>query len=114
MPPVLPPNSTAQAQQKRSNEESLGHRDSLLEPSTSSATNLSETLLDGQPRALFSTSKIILDGKEAFNSGKRTNANELSYEVNVDGVNELKLIVDDAGNGKNSDWGQWLSPQLSR
>lgn len=57
---------------------------------------------------------ILADGKELFNSGEVTDSRERSYNVNLQDVQELKLIVNDAGNGKNSDWGQWLSPKLYR
>ena len=54
------------------------------------------------------------DGKELYNSGIIKDSRERKYKINLDGVHTIKLIVNDAGNGKNSDWGQWLSPLLSR
>ena len=54
------------------------------------------------------------DGKELFNSGTVTDGHEKAYEINIEGINTIQLIVNDANNGKNSDWGQWLSPQLIR
>ena len=54
------------------------------------------------------------DGKILFESGIVKNSKERKFSVNVSGVKVLKMTVNDAGDGKNSDWGQWLSPLLSR
>ena len=54
------------------------------------------------------------DGKELFNSGTVNDSRERNYSIDLKGINNLQLIVNDSGNGKNSDWGQWLSPKLSR
>ena len=54
------------------------------------------------------------DGKELFRSGKIT-ARQLHREtVSVKGVDVLELIVEDAGDGNNSDWGVWVEPIISR
>ena len=54
------------------------------------------------------------DGKELFNSGTVTDDQERSYEINIEGIKTIQLIVTDNNNGKNSDWGQWLSTKLKR
>ena len=54
------------------------------------------------------------DGKELFNSGTVKSSKEIKYSVDLSGIKTLSLIVNDAGDGRNSDWGQWLSPRLSR
>ena len=54
------------------------------------------------------------DGKELFNSGNVTDSKEYKYNISVKDISTIQLIVTDSGDGKNSDWGQWLSPKLSR
>jgi hypothetical protein len=34
--------------------------------------------------------------------------------VDIDGAKQLELIVENAGDGNNSDWAVWIEPQLSR
>ncbi|WP_425619202.1 NPCBM/NEW2 domain-containing protein [Anatilimnocola sp. NA78] len=54
------------------------------------------------------------DGKELWRSKKISDASLPTFDVDVSTVQELKLIVEDAGNGTASDWGVWVSPQLKR
>jgi len=35
-------------------------------------------------------------------------------EVSVTGVRVLELAVEDGGDGANSDWAVWISPQLRK
>jgi len=54
------------------------------------------------------------DGEELFRSDQIT-ARQLHREtLSVKGVDVLELIVEDAGDGNNSDWGIWVEPKLSR
>jgi hypothetical protein len=35
-------------------------------------------------------------------------------DVKLTGVSVLEMAVEDGGDGANSDWGVWISPQLRR
>jgi hypothetical protein len=57
---------------------------------------------------------VKADGKELWRT-KKTEAGTLrSFDLKVEGVNALELVVEDAGDGKSSDWGCWFEPELSR
>ncbi|MDA1040732.1 MAG: NPCBM/NEW2 domain-containing protein [Planctomycetota bacterium] len=57
---------------------------------------------------------IQVDGREVFRSNKLTSGKTEHYDVDLHGVDELLLITEDGGDGKASDWGVWLAPELSR
>ncbi len=52
------------------------------------------------------------NGKELWRSGKADKTRKIS--VDVKDVDELELIVEDAGDGTSGDWGLWLEPVLKR
>lgn len=54
------------------------------------------------------------DGKELSRSKKTEPGQLVSLELSVEGVKQLELIVEDAGDGIGSDWGCWFDPALSR
>lgn len=54
------------------------------------------------------------DGKELFRSQRVADHQSREIEVSVAGVRRLELMVEDAGDGANSDWGVWLAPELRR
>ncbi len=54
------------------------------------------------------------DGKELFRSAAIKDHQAREQKVTVAGVTLLELIVEDSGDGTNSDWGVWLDPQLRR
>lgn len=54
------------------------------------------------------------DGKELFRSARINDHRLREQVVTLGGVTLLELIVEDAGDGANSDWGVWLEPQLER
>ena len=54
------------------------------------------------------------DGRELFRSELITDPTEREAEVDVSGVQELELIVEDGGNGRTSDHGVWFGPHLER
>jgi hypothetical protein len=54
------------------------------------------------------------DGKELWRSNKIQGARLAEYQVDVSEVQQLTLIVEDAGDGTGSDWGVWVEPQLTR
>ena len=57
---------------------------------------------------------VKADGKELWRT-KKTEAGTLrSFDLKVEGVNSIELVVEDAGDGKSSDWGCWFDPELSR
>ncbi len=54
------------------------------------------------------------DGKELFRSPKVSDRQVRKVEVGIAGVEELELVVEDAGDGNSSDWGVWIAPTLRR
>ena len=50
------------------------------------------------------------DGKELFRSDKITDRQVHKTTVSLRDVDVLELIVEDAGDGNNSDWGMWVMP----
>lgn len=54
------------------------------------------------------------DGKELWRSSKIGDSRLASYDVDVSGVKQLTLSVEDAGDGTGSDWGVWAEPRLAR
>ncbi len=54
------------------------------------------------------------DGKELFRSERVADRKLRRLDVDVKNVKRLELIVEDAGNGNNSDWGLWIEPTLER
>jgi hypothetical protein len=54
------------------------------------------------------------DGREVFRSEVVKGFAEQVVGVDVAGAQSLELIVEDGGDGKNSDHGVWFSPRLTR
>ena len=54
------------------------------------------------------------DGKELWRSRRMKAPAIAKYSVDLSGVSELSLEVQDAGDGNRSDWGLWLEPILQR
>jgi hypothetical protein len=54
------------------------------------------------------------DGKELFRSKVVRDHTAREQKVAVAKVTLLELIVEDAGDGANSDWAVWLDPRLRR
>ena len=69
-------------------------------------------LQDGHPGSVVFV--IQADGRELFRSQRVTDHVTRAKTVNVKGADLLELIVEDAGDGNNSDWGEWLNPQIER
>lgn len=58
--------------------------------------------------------KVLLDGVEVFNSGTMYyNTRAKFVDVDLTGKKELKLVVDDAGNGNGNDHADWGDAWLS-
>ena len=57
---------------------------------------------------------VKADGKELWRTKKTESGTLRSFDLKVEGVNTLELVVEDAGDGKSSDWGCWFDPELSR
>ncbi len=57
---------------------------------------------------------VKADGKELWRSPKTEPGTLRSFKVSVEGVSNLELLVEDAGDGIGSDWGCWFAPQLKR
>lgn len=57
--------------------------------------------------------RVIADGLEIFNSGLMNSGSATqTVDVDVSGVNELKLIVNDGGNGIGADHADWADARL--
>jgi hypothetical protein len=54
------------------------------------------------------------DGKVLWQSSTLKAGNTAAFDVKLDGVKALALKMNDAGDGKRSDWGVWLEPMLGR
>lgn len=54
------------------------------------------------------------DSKELFRSPLVRDTKRHDLRVDVSGVDVLELLVEDGGDGANSDWGVWVAMQLSR
>lgn len=54
------------------------------------------------------------DGKELYRSGQVRDSMEREYAVDVIGVKDLELIVEDCGDGNRGDLALWLDPVLTR
>jgi len=57
---------------------------------------------------------VKCDGKETFRSDLISDWVEGLVKVDLTGVDQLELIVEDGGNGKWGDCGIWFSPMLTR
>lgn len=54
------------------------------------------------------------DGKLLWKSKTVKSGSPVTFNVDISGVKELELRVEDAGDGNGSDWGLWLGPRLYR
>ena len=54
------------------------------------------------------------DGKELFRSDLVKDHILQRHEVTIKDIKTLEMIVEDGGNGSNSDWGVWIEPTLER
>ena len=57
---------------------------------------------------------IKADGKELFRSEPIKDHKLRDVTVSVAGVKQLELLVENAGDGNNRDWGVWIEPQVTR
>ena len=61
------------------------------------------------------TFEVHGDGEKLYDSGKFGGKSApIEMAVDVSGVQELKLIVTDGGNGWGGDWAMWANPTLQR
>ena len=51
-------------------------------------------------------------GKKIFSSEIARGGTMVEIEADITGVSRLFLVTDDSGDGKNSDWGNWIDPVL--
>lgn len=66
---------------------------------------------DGCPASL--KFQVYLDDQKAYDSGLMTWKTEVrKIDLDVTGAKEMKLVVDDAGNGRNSDHADWANARL--
>jgi hypothetical protein len=57
---------------------------------------------------------IHVDGEKKWNSRTVKAGEKARYRVDLSGAAQIELRVEDAGDGKASDWGLWLNPVLTR
>ncbi len=57
---------------------------------------------------------IKADGKEVFRSKKLEASRSQAFDIDIEGVQSLELMTEDAGDGPAVDWGFWFGPQLIR
>ncbi len=57
---------------------------------------------------------VVADGRELFRSPRITDHRLREMDVDLNGVDRLELLVEDAGDGASSDWGVWIAPRLQR
>lgn len=69
-------------------------------------------LQDGHPGSVVFVIKA--DGRELLRSKLVKDHLVRDFELDMARVDRLELIVEDGGDGANSDWGVWLAPQLKR
>ncbi|MCG9755806.1 NPCBM/NEW2 domain-containing protein [Shewanella insulae] len=59
--------------------------------------------------------KVYLDNQLAFDSGVMTGSDAASaLDLDVEGVSQLRLVIEDGGDGINSDHADWLQPRLTQ
>lgn len=58
--------------------------------------------------------EIIGDGRLLWSQRGVTDGVGIPFDIDIEGVGELALIVTDGGNGTAADWGVWIEPTLSR
>ncbi|HYG24152.1 MAG TPA: NPCBM/NEW2 domain-containing protein [Verrucomicrobiae bacterium] len=57
---------------------------------------------------------IKADGREVFRSTPVRGSNPIHYDVDIEGVKALELVVEKAGNQNGGNWALWLEPELLR
>lgn len=57
---------------------------------------------------------IKTDGDPVWKSRLLKPGEQQPYKIDLDGKQNIELIVDDGGDGNGSDWAVWLEPTLSR
>ena len=62
----------------------------------------------GKPRK----NNVKIAGKKLFSSEIARGSKAVDIEVDITGVSRLFLVTDHAGDGNNSDWGNWIEPVL--
>jgi hypothetical protein len=67
-----------------------------------------------QPYAFGVVFVIKTDGKEVFRSSAIRRTTQVSYDIDVTGVNTLELLVDKAYDKNGGNWALWLDPTLFR
>jgi len=58
--------------------------------------------------------RIEADGMEIFRSRVLIPGKTQAFDIDVSDVQDIVLITEDGGDGKASDWGVWLAPELMR
>ena len=54
------------------------------------------------------------DGKDLLRSPVIKDDTEHPFSVDISGIHQLDLIVEDAGDDINGDWGMWFKPEITR
>ncbi|HBJ36685.1 MAG TPA: glycosyl hydrolase [Planctomycetaceae bacterium] len=58
--------------------------------------------------------EIVGDGRRLWNRNGVVDGEAVEFDIDVHGIQVLKLIVNDGGNGKTADHALWIEPKLSR
>lgn len=78
------------------------------------ASFLSDIGVDDEETTGSVTFQVWLDGTKVYDSGvMNATSTTKSINLNVNGKNTLKLVVTDAGDGANSDHGDWANARLT-
>ncbi|MCX7819589.1 MAG: NPCBM/NEW2 domain-containing protein [Kiritimatiellae bacterium] len=57
---------------------------------------------------------VRADGRELYRSATIRAGQAVGIELDVSGAQQLEMIVEDAGDGRNGDWGVWADPVVER
>lgn len=56
---------------------------------------------------------LVGDGQTLWSARQVSSGEGKRFDVAIEGVETLTLVVGDSGNGRNGDWGVWIEPLLS-
>ena len=57
---------------------------------------------------------VRCDGKQRWRSKTIKQGSVVRFEIDTTGIEQVELIVENAGDGNGADWGLWLEPTLHR
>jgi hypothetical protein len=51
--------------------------------------------------------RVVVDGREVYDSGLLKTGGSREVDVPLAGAQEIRLVIDDGGNGIGGDWASW-------